>query len=121
MAALAHANDPANGIAGMGVAGHSLGGSALAIFAAVDGHRLRDAADLTVVALAYAGIGQDVCINDDAPLAYGFDGQSDPAQLDAGGMLVDRHLRLIAGDSHIGLSHPRKSVTFPERADWPDT
>ncbi|OED47973.1 hypothetical protein AB838_15380 [Rhodobacteraceae bacterium (ex Bugula neritina AB1)] len=110
-AALAYANDPANGIDKLIVSGHSLGGSMADIFAAIDAQRLDEAVELTVVSLAPAGIDKTLYSHTEA--FDGFENQHDPNVVDVEGGSVD----LIEPSYYIGLSHNKDAVTFAETVD----
>lgn len=110
-AALSYANDPANGIDKLIVSGHSLGGSMVDIFAAIDAQRLDESVELTLVSLASAGIDKTLYSHTEA--FDGFEDQHDPNVVDVDGSKVD----LIEPTYYIGLSHDQDAVTFAESVD----
>jgi len=103
-AALAYANDSANGIEKVLVTGHSLGGATADAFALVDAHRLKDSIDLTVVSLASPGV--DINFLEDTYVFKGMEGQFDRTDLyDA--------FSINAEPFYIGVSHRIDAVTYP--------
>ncbi|WP_319823998.1 hypothetical protein [Thalassovita sp.] len=110
-AAIAYANDGANGIDKMVVSGHSLGGATADLFTVVDAHRLSGVIDLTVVSLASAGLHPQVLL--DGYLTNGVRGQYDTSLAyfsDPGG--DNEQLHLTAPSYYIGVSFTNDTVTF---------
>ncbi len=108
-AALAYSTDPANQIASVVVAGHSLGGIMADIFSAVDAHRFTSAGlDLTVVSLASAGIDPDLFTDSFDPAS--FKAKYDPAVVSVSGGQVD----LTTPSYYIGIAHNEDRVRYPK-------
>lgn len=103
-AALAYANDSANGIEKVLVTGHSLGGATADAFAMVDAHRLKASVDLTVVALASPGV--DLNFLTDTYFWKGMEGQHDTTDLFNG-------FSIHGEPFYIGVSHRIDPVTYP--------
>ena len=107
-AMIAYANDPANSIEAVIVAGHSLGGAMLDIFTAVDAQRLKSSIDLTTVSIASAGVDPDA-IDDPTGITKEFDEEFDRnVVIDLPGELF----RFETPDHHIGMSHSEDRVTY---------
>jgi hypothetical protein len=99
-AAISYVNDNANGVDKLIVAGHSLAGSMVDLFTAVDSGRVDADVELHAIAIASAGLDADVLdyfhshdttIVEDLPFYY----------------------RMHAPDFYVGLSHTEDTVTYP--------
>ncbi|MGR3502171.1 CARDB domain-containing protein [Pseudaestuariivita sp.] len=118
-AALAYANDDANGIGKLIVTGHSLGGATADIFAAVDAQRLDPEVELRVVSLASAGIDPDT-LEDNYDKTYLIDDKGYLGQVDTSVVqITGGNARLVSPDWYIGLSMSEDRVTFD--IDGPDS
>ncbi|MBU2994337.1 DUF4214 domain-containing protein [Octadecabacter sp. 1_MG-2023] len=106
-AAIAYANNSSNGIEKMIVSGHSLGGATADLFALVDAHRLEEDVDLTVVAIASAGLSAEALT--DTYSQNGMAGQFDERLVNIDG---NGDVTFNAPSYYIGLSFSNDTVTF---------
>jgi Ca2+-binding RTX toxin-like protein len=110
-AAYRYATERSNGIQNVIVSGHSLGGSLVDIFTAIDAKRFEDAGlRLTIVSLASAGVDPNLFTDALDVTSYKGDPRLNQAVVD----LSSGSLVLRAPPNYYGLSHSEDMVTFPD-------